>query len=60
MLSLTDLGNHASLGAAALKTLQRAVDGLAVSFTWISDIYISPSEVSGSIQDTLRAIIYGF
>ena len=59
MLSLADLGNDASLGAAALKTLQCAVDGLAVLHMNFRHLYFPPSEVSGSIQDTLRAIIYG-
>ena len=59
MLSLADLGNDASLGAAALKTLQSAVDGFVFSYMDLRHLYFPPSEVSGSIQDTLRAIIYG-
>ena len=56
MLSLANLGDHASLGAAALKPLERAVDGLAVLDMDLRHLYFPPSEVSGSIQDTLRAI----
>ena len=59
MLSLTDLGDDARLGAGTLKTLQCAVDGLAVLHMNFRHLYFPPSEVSGSIQDTLRAIIYG-
>ena len=60
MLSLANLGDHASLGAAALKPLERAVDGLAVLDMDLRHLYFPPSEVSGLIQDTLRAILYGF
>ena len=60
MLSLANLGDHASLGAAALKPLERAVDGLAVLDMDLRHLYFPPSEVSGSFQDTLRAINYGF
>ena len=60
MLSLADLGDHARLGTAALKPLQCAVYGLAVLHMDLRHLYFPPSEVSGSIQDTLRAIMYGF
>ena len=59
MLSLTDLGDDARLGAGTLEPLQCAVDGLAVLHMNFRHLYFPPSEVSGSIQDTLRAIIYG-
>jgi hypothetical protein len=56
MLSLTDLSNHTGLGTAALETLQCAVDGLAVLYMDLRHLYFPPSEVSGYLQDTLRAI----
>jgi hypothetical protein len=59
MLSFTDLGDDTSLGAATLKTLQGAVDGLAVLHMDLRHLYFPPSEVSGYFQDTLRAIFYG-
>ena len=59
MLSLTDFGDDASLCTATLKTLQCAVDGLAVLHMNFRHLYFPPSAVSGSIQDTLRAIKYG-
>ena len=52
VLSLTDLGDDAGLGAAALETLQSAVDGLAILHVDLRHLYFPPSEVSGSIQDT--------
>ena len=60
MLSLANLGNNASLGAATLETLQSAIDGLAVLNMDLRHLYFPPSEVSGYIQDTLRAIKHGF
>ena len=47
MLSLADLGDDASLGAATLETLQSAVDGLAVLNMDLRHLYFPPSEVSG-------------
>ena len=47
MLSLTNFGDDASLGAAALETLQSAVDGLAVLHMNFRHLYFPPSEVSG-------------
>jgi hypothetical protein len=60
MLSLANLGNNAGLGAATLETLQSAIDGLAVLNMDLRHLYFPPSEVSGYIQDTLRAIKHGF
>ena len=47
MLSLTDFGDDASLCTATLKTLQCAVDGLAVLNMDLRHLYFPPSEVSG-------------
>ena len=47
VLSLPHFRNDAGLGAAALKTLQCAVDGLAVLHMDLRHLYFPPSEVSG-------------
>jgi len=60
MLSLANLGDNACLSAATLETLQCAIDGFAFLDMNLRHLYFPPSEVSGLIQDTLRAIIYGF
>ena len=51
MLSLANLGNHAGLGAATLKTLQCAVDGFAFLDMNLRHLYFPPSETSGFILD---------
>ena len=56
VLSFPDLGQDAGLGAAALETLQRAVDGFIFLHMDLRHLYFPPSEVSGYLQDTLRAI----
>ena len=47
MLSLTDFSDDASLCTATLKTLQCAVDGLAVLNMDLRHLYFPPSEISG-------------
>ena len=47
MLTLADLCDDAGLGAAALETLQSAVDGLALFDMDLRHLYFPPSEVSG-------------
>ena len=59
VLSLTNLCDDASLSTAALETLQCAVDGFVFSHMNFRHLYFPPSAVSGSIQDTLRAIKHG-
>lgn len=60
MLSLPNLSQNAGLRTAALKTLQRTVDGFVFLHMNLRHLYFPPSEASGSIQDALRAILYGF
>jgi hypothetical protein len=55
MLSLTDLGQNAGLGTAALETLQRAVQRLIFLDVNFRHLYFPPSAASGFIQDALRA-----
>jgi hypothetical protein len=59
MLSFTYLRQDACLGAAAFKTLERAVDGLPILYTDLRHLYFPPSRMPGKPQH-LRAIIYGF
>ena len=47
MLSFTNLCDDASLGTATLKTLQCAINGLAVLHVDLRHLYFPPSEVSG-------------
>ena len=47
MLSFTNLSDDAGLGAATLKTLQCAINGLAVLHVDLRHLYFPPSEVSG-------------
>jgi len=55
VLSLADLGDDTGLGAATLKALQSAVQRLVLSDVNFRHLYFPPSDVSGYIQDTLRA-----
>ena len=47
ILALTNLSQHTGLGAAALKTLQRVLQRLALTDMNFGHLYFPPSEVSG-------------
>jgi hypothetical protein len=59
VLSFANLSKNARLSAAALKTLQGAVDVLALFDMNFRHLYFPPSRMPGKPQH-LRAITYGF
>ena len=59
MLALTDLGQHAGLGAAALKALQSALQRLVLSDTDFRHLYFPPSGAAGRPLPR-KGHIYGF
>ena len=59
MLTLLDLSNHAFLGTAALKALQRALQRLVFTYTDFRHLYFPPSGAAG--RPLLRkGHLYGF
>ena len=59
MLTLTDLGQHAGLGAAALEALQGALQRLVLSDTDFRHLYFPPSGAAGRPLPR-KGHIYGF
>ena len=58
MLALTNLGQHARLGAAALKALQSALQRLVFSYTDFRHLYFPPSGAAGFLPR--KGHLYGF
>ena len=53
VLTLAHLGDDTGLGAATLKALQSAVQGLALFYTNFRHLYFPPSDAPGLILGTL-------
>ena len=59
MLALTDLGQHARLGAATLETLQGALQRLVFTYTDFRQLYFPPSG-AGGYPHLRKGHFYGF